>query len=53
MSGSSFEDLEIWQRSSRLAVRLYEALSVRNGFWTKNDRIHDPGLDQLFAQEAV
>jgi four helix bundle protein len=27
MAGSSFEDLEIWQRSLRLAVRLYEALS--------------------------
>jgi four helix bundle protein len=36
MAGSSFEDLEIWQRSSRLAVRLYEALSVCRDYGLKD-----------------
>jgi four helix bundle protein len=35
MAGCSFEDLEIWQRSSRLAVRLYEVLSGCRDFALK------------------
>jgi len=36
MAGSSFEDLEIWQRSSRLAVRLYEVLSSCRDYGLKD-----------------
>ena len=36
MAGSSFEDLEVWQRSSRLAVRLYEALSTCRDYGLKD-----------------
>ncbi len=36
MAGSSFEDLEVWQRSSRLAVRLYEVLSTCRDYGLKD-----------------
>jgi len=43
MAGSSFEDLEIWQRSSRLAVRLYDVLS----------NCRDYGLKDQMTRAAV
>jgi four helix bundle protein len=36
MAGRSFEELEIWQRSARLAVKLYEVLSSCRDYGLKD-----------------
>ena len=37
--GSSFEDLEVWKKSSRLAVRLYRCLENCSDFGLKNQML--------------
>ena len=41
--GSSFEDLEVWKRSSRLAVKVYELLKDCRDWGTErpNDSFFD------------
>ena len=36
MTYSSFEELEVWKRSCRLAVRIYEVLKDCRDFWLKD-----------------